>query len=69
MAVFILFMALLIELIFISIHSRLQPYEAGFYRYGWYLTIAFIALLWGSALDERLHRMERDKPKSKEITR
>ena len=56
--VFPLAMLLLVELICSAINKALAPYEAAFWTWGGYASLAFIGFLWGLGLDERLHRME-----------
>lgn len=46
------------EMLIGGINRAMAPFVSAFYEYGLYLSIAFIGLLWGSALDDRLHRME-----------
>lgn len=45
-------------MIYDKIDHALHPYEAAFFTYGGYAALAFIAFLFGLALDERLHRLE-----------
>ena len=56
--VFPLAMLLLVELICSAINKALAPYEAAFWTWGGYVSLAFICFLWGLGLDERLHRMK-----------
>ena len=41
-----------------AINKALAPYEAAFWTWGGYVSLAFICFLWGLGLDERLHRMK-----------
>ena len=59
---FVLSIFMLLGMIFGAIDRALAPYEDAFYHYGLLLSIAFIALLWGVGLDDRLTRMENDPP-------
>lgn len=54
----ILSVIILAEMVIGGVNRTLAPFVDAFYEYGLYLSIAFIAFLWGVALDERLHRMD-----------
>lgn len=56
--VFPLAAALLIELVVVGIDRAMAPYTEVLWAIGIYGSVAFIAWLWGTALDERLHRLE-----------
>lgn len=65
--VFPLAAALLIEMVVVGIDRAMQPYTEMLWSIGIYGSLSFISYLWGSALEERLTRLEQRN--TKRITR